>query len=93
MVLRIVTRKGNGRTRAQPPYGYSFYKGKIIGDPREYPTPELIKSLGHKGSSVSEITRELNRQNILSRKKKRWDYGVVKAILNRPNLNDGLIEK
>lgn len=75
-------RKGNGKTRNKPPYGWCFYQGGIIQDPREYPTVQLIESLWKQGKTVGEIVRELNGKGYRSRMGKDWGYGVVRGIIN-----------
>lgn len=76
-------RRGHGKTRARPPYGYCSFQGFIVEDPREYPTLLLIRSLWKSGMKITAIVRELDRREIPSRMGKRWSYGVIKSILKR----------
>lgn len=84
-------RKGRGKTRARPPYGYSYFQGEVIRDPVEYPTLQLIASLAKQGMSISSIVLRLNSKGIKSRMKKPWSYNVIKFTIAR--LKDGSTEK
>lgn len=76
-------RRGNPKGRRHPPFGFCYYNGALVEDPREYPTVQLIRMLKEQGKSITEITNELNRRGIPTRRKKLWQYGVVKAVLRR----------
>ncbi len=80
-------RLGRGKTRAKPPYGYSFFQGEVIKDPVEYPTLQLIQNLWKQGVSISAIVKRLNSKGVKSRMKKPWSYNVIKSIIGR--LKDG----
>ena len=76
-------RRGNAKPRRHPPYGYCWYNGKLVEDPHEFPTVRMIRLMKEQGMSITEITNELNRRGIPSKRKKLWSYGVVKAVLKR----------
>ena len=76
-------RKGHGKTRNKPPYGWCFSQGELVKDPREYPVILLIESLWNQGRTVGEIVRELNGKGYRSRMGRDWGYGVVKGIIKR----------
>lgn len=76
-------RKGRGKTNARPPYGYCFFDGEVIKDPKEYPTLQLIHSLWKQGQSISSIVRHLDGKKIKSRMKKPWSYNVAKSVIQR----------
>ena len=76
-------RKGHGKTRNKPPYGWCFSQGELIKDPREYPVVQLIESLWKQGRAVGEIVRHLNENGYRSRLNRDWGYGVVKGVISR----------
>ncbi len=80
-------RRGNPNPRRHPPYGFCWYNGKLVEDPREYPTVQLIHDLWKQGRTVGEIVRYLNEKGYRSRLGRDWGYGVVKGIKRRLNLN------
>lgn len=76
-------RKGHGKTRNKPPYGWCFSQGELVKDPREYPVVQLIESLWKQGRTVGEIVRYLNGNGYRSRLNRDWGYGVIKGIIKR----------
>jgi hypothetical protein len=83
-------RKGRGKTKAHPPFGFCYFEGEIIKDPKEYPTIQLIQNLWKQGISISSIVLHLDGRGIQSRMKKPWAYNVIKSIIRR--LQDGSLE-
>lgn len=81
----------NGKTNVKPPYGYSFFQGVIIRDPKEYPILQFIQNQCKQGVSISSIVRKLDEKGIYSRMNKPWSYNVIKSIIQR--LNDGAYKK
>lgn len=84
-------RQGHGKMNARPPFGYCYFQGEIIRDPKEYPTLLLIRSLWKQGMSISSIVRDLDGKRIQSRMKKPWSYNVIKATIGR--FERGIYEK
>ncbi|RYZ76685.1 MAG: hypothetical protein EOP05_04320 [Proteobacteria bacterium] len=85
-------RKGRGKTRARPPYGFCYFQGEVIKSPNEYPTLLLIESLSRKQRlSITAIVDALAKKKIKSRTGKPWSYNVIKSVLKR--FDDGTIEK
>jgi hypothetical protein len=84
-------RKGRGKTRARPPYGFCYFQGEVIKSPTEYPTLLLIQSLKKRETSISTILDSLASKKLKSRTGKPWSYNVIKSILRR--FDDGTIDK
>ena len=76
-------RKRTGKVNARPPYGFSFFQGEIIKDPKEYPILQLIQSLWKQGMSISSIMLKLCERGSKSRMNKPWSYNVIKSIIKR----------
>ncbi len=76
-------RQGRGKMRARPPYGFCYFQGQVIKDPKEYPSLQLIQSLWKQGTSISSIVRKLDEKGIKTRMKKPWSYNVIKSIIGR----------
>lgn len=83
-------RKRTGKVNARPPYGFSFFQGEIIKDPKEYPILQLIQNLRKQGLSISSIMLKLNERGSKSRMNKLWSYNVIKSIIKRSK--DGTTE-
>ena len=75
---------------ARPPYGFSFFQGEIIKDPKEYPVLQLIQNLWKQGMSIISIMLKLNERGSKSRMNKAWSYNVIKSIIKRSK--DGATE-
>lgn len=80
-------RKGHGKTRNKPPYGWCFSEGDLVKDQREYPIVLLIENLWKQGRTVGEIVRELNGKGYRSRMNRNWGYGVVRGMIKRLSKN------
>lgn len=73
----------HGRQGALPYFGFCYFQGKIIKDPREYPTLEIIHKYWKQGLSIHQINKELNRVKILSRTNKTWCWAAIKKVVTR----------
>lgn len=80
-------RKGRGKTKARPPFGFSYLEGEVIRDPREYPQLKLILGLWNREISLSDLQRTLAEKKIKSRTGKAWSYNVLKAAVTRSYTN------
>lgn len=76
-------RRGNPGPRRHPPYGFCWYNGKLVEDPREYPMVQLMLSLWTQGRTIGEIVRYLNEKGYRSRLNRDWGYGVVQGVIKR----------
>lgn len=76
-------RLGRGKMNASPPFGFCYFQGEVIKDPKEYPTLLLIQNLWKQGASISSIVRHLDGKGIQSRMVKPWSYNVIKAVIIR----------
>ena len=83
-------RQGHGKRGAKPPYGFCYFEGEVIKDPKEYPTLQLIQNLWKQGASISSIITKLEERKLRSRMKKPWSYNVIKSIIKRSK--DGATE-
>jgi hypothetical protein len=84
-------RQGRGKMKAKPPYGFCYFQGEVVKDPKEYPTLLLIKNLWTQGMSISSIIRHLDGKGIQSRMHKPWAYNVIKSTIQR--IESGQYEK
>jgi hypothetical protein len=77
--------------KARPPFGFCYFQGEVIKNPKEFPTLLLIQNLWKQGASISSIVRHLDEKGIRSRMGKPWSYNVIKATIRR--LKTGHYEK
>lgn len=72
-----------GRTRAQPFFGYTYYMGQIVEEPRELQILILIKRLSSEGRTAKEIANYLNANRMVPRRAKTWHRNSICKILKR----------
>jgi hypothetical protein len=72
-----------GKQGALPYFGFCYFDGRIVPDPREFPTLQLIHRRWKERKTIHQITIELNRAKIPSRKGKAWSWVAVQNIVNR----------
>lgn len=87
MALR---KQKRGKQGARPYYGFCYFEGEIVKDPREYPTLVLIHDLWREGKAVHVIVKELNNRFLASRTGRRWSWAVVSNIVTR--FTSGLVK-
>lgn len=73
----------SGKQGALPYFGFCYFQGKIIKDPREYPTLEFIFKCWKQGLTIHQINKELNQKNFLSRTNKNWCWAAIKKVITR----------
>lgn len=72
-----------GKQGARPYYGFCYFDGEIVKDPREYPTLVLIHDLWKEGKTIHGIVKELHNRSLTSRTGRRWSWAAVLNIVNR----------
>lgn len=73
----------SGKNSARPYFGFCYFEGQIIKDPREFPTLKLIYCRFEQDRTIHEITMELNKVSIPSRSGKKWSWAAVQNIVQR----------
>lgn len=73
----------SGKQSALPYYGFCYFEGSIIKDPREFPTLQKIHRLWSQGRTIHQINLELNRAKIPSRTGKTWSWAALQNIVAR----------
>lgn len=73
----------SGKQCALPYYGFCYFEGQIVKDPREFPILQMIHRYWSKGKSIHQINLELNRAKVLSRKGKTWSWAAIQNIVVR----------
>ncbi len=76
-------RKSGGKQAALPYFGFCYFEGKIAPDTREFPTLKLIHRMWKNRKTIHQITLELNRTKIPSRKGREWSWAAVQNIVKR----------
>ncbi len=87
MTLRKLRR---GKQGARPYYGFCYFEGAIVKDPREYSTLVLIHGFWKEGMTNHQIVKELISRGLLSRTGRMWSWAVVHIIVTR--FKDGLVK-
>ena len=82
-IAQPTSRRGLGKQGALPYYGFCYSEGQIVRDPKEFPVLKLIHRLWQEEKAIHQITQELNRQKIPSRKGRRWSWAAVRNIVRR----------
>lgn len=73
----------SGKQGALPYYGFCYFEGEIIKDPREFPILQIIHRRWSEGKSIHQINLELNRTKVPSRKGRAWSWAAIKNIVSR----------
>ncbi len=73
----------SGKQFARPCYGFCYFEGKVVKDPKEYPTLKFIHHHWVNGKTIHGISCELNRAKIESRLGTKWSWAAVKKIVDR----------
>lgn len=73
----------SGKQGALPYYGFCYFEGQIVKDPREFPILQIIHRQWSQGKSIHQINLELNRANVVSRKGKGWSWAAIQNIVVR----------
>lgn len=66
-----------------PPYGFSWFRGRLVADPKEIENVHLILRLRKSGRSFTGIAEHLNQLRIRPRRGSRWDHSAIRKIVNR----------
>lgn len=79
------SKNGKGKLGARPPYGFSYFQGKIVPHPKEHQVLLQIYKHWQKGDTANTIFKKLNSQRVPSRMAKQWSWPAVQNILDRLN--------
>ena len=69
--------------KTNPPYGYAWLSGKLVINPVEYQTVELIKNLSDSGMRPYHIEKHLNERAIPTRNGGKWFARIITNILEK----------
>jgi hypothetical protein len=73
----------SGKQGVLPYYGFCYFEGQIIKDPREFPTLQIIHRGWSRGESIHQINLQLNHAGVLSRKGKTWSWAAIQNTVAR----------
>lgn len=82
--LRDMPRKVK-KKRGFAPYGYIYFDGKLILDPKEQLVLRKILKLHELGKNYQEIANELNTKEIRTRFGKQWVKSTIRSVALREN--------
>lgn len=84
-------------TKGNAPFGYIYFKGKLLFETREMIVVHNILQLHRDGHGDSSIVKILNDKKIAPRTAKQWDHSSVRKIIERYkddfNLIEGYLER
>ena len=72
-----------GKQGALPFYGFCYFEGQIVRDPREFPTLQTIHNAWKKKLTIHQIANRLIQAGQLSRTGKLWSWAAVRNIVAR----------
>ncbi len=72
-----------GKTSIRPPYGFCYFQGRIVPDPKEYENLMLIYRLWKLNTNPNRISDTLNEKKIRPRAAKFWNRNSIVNILTR----------
>lgn len=82
-VPAIASWKNRGKNNVRPPYGFCYFQGKVIADPKEYENLLVIHQLWKDGVNPNAIADQLNAKKIKPRKAAAWNRNSIVNILHR----------
>lgn len=75
--------RGSGRRGVRPYYGFCYFQGRVVPDPREYDNLVLIHRLWRSGANPNRIAATLNAKKVPARSAAAWNRNSVVLILKR----------
>ncbi len=72
-----------GKQRIRPYYGFCYFQGKVVPDPREYDNLLVIHRLWRSGTNPNRIADTLNKKKVPGRNSAGWNRNSVVLILKR----------
>ena len=82
-----------GKQNALPYFGFCYFEGQIIKDPREFPVLSKMHLMWEQNSTIHQITQALNKNKIPSRHGKTWSWAAVRNIIERFNQKKLVLHK
>lgn len=84
-------------TKGNAPFGYIYFKGKLLFETREMIVVHNILQLHRDGHGDSSIVKILNEKKIAPRTAKQWDHSSIRKIIERYkddfNMIEGYLER
>ena len=74
-------RSAKAARKTNPSLGYAWLSGKLVLNPAEYETVELIRNLHQSGMRPYHIEKHLNQRGIPTRNGSKWFARIVTNIL------------
>ena len=80
---RRATQRIAGKKNVKPPYGFTYFEGRVVKHPKEYPTLLQIIGLWKSGQSLNSIATKLNGKRVPSPMGKTWSWNSIDNIIKR----------
>lgn len=80
---RLKRRSPQEARKTNPPFGYSWLSGKLVVNPVEYKTVQLIRDLHEYGMRPYHIEKHLNKQKIPTRNGGKWFARIITNIIQK----------
>jgi hypothetical protein len=75
------------------PYGFCWFQGRLVADPKEMEIVQLIIRLWQEEQTYSAITRHLNELRKRTRCGGKWDHSLVRNIILRHQKNPNQLKE
>lgn len=79
--LKLQCRQRSKSLKTNPPFGYAWLSGKLVINPVEFKTVQLIQNLHSTGMRPYHIEKHLNSHKIPTRKGGQWFARIISNIL------------
>ena len=80
---RLRRRSRNEPRKTNPPFGYLWLSGKLVINPIEYKTVQLIRDLHDSGMRPYQIEKYLNERKVSTRNGGKWFARIITNILEK----------
>ena len=75
--------RDSAKTNAATYFGFCFFQGQVIPDPKEFVNLQLIHELWKNGTNPNRIADRLNEKKIPPRCAQKWNRNSIVKIINR----------
>ncbi len=89
----ITTLRATPSRKGVAPYGFAWFKSRLVAAPTEIETVRRIINYWQSGSTLRAITDHLNGHKIKTRNGGEWEHSLIRRIIMRHKKNPKQIEE
>jgi hypothetical protein len=86
-------KRGSGKVRGNPPYGFRYVRGRLVSHPQEFETLRLLLRWTKQGHTYEQVSAPLNADKLRPRRALAWSRFTVREIAKWHEANPEIITK